>query len=98
MGSPAVSGCTKASSVPSSAGSFFGAWPTSAGQSDSLLRSLSQGAGEFLPSTQDRLFVQSCDLREQPISTSTNAVGLQRHIPATLLFIQPAQQQIHLPM
>jgi hypothetical protein len=40
---------------PLSLGLFFGTWPTSAGQSDSLLRSLSQGAGEFLPSTQDRL-------------------------------------------
>lgn len=53
---------------------------------------------QFLPSSLDRLFVQACDLREQAISTGTDAVGLHRDIPATLLFIQSAQQQIHLPM
>jgi len=79
-------------------GLFFGAWATSAGQSDSLLRSLRQRPGQFLPSALDCLFVQARDLREQPIPTCTNAVGFHRDIPATLLFIQPTKPQIHLPM
>jgi hypothetical protein len=79
-------------------GLFFGARPTCTGQPDSLLRSLSQRPGKFLPSSLDGLFIQTRDLGEQPISTSTNAVGLHCDIPATLLFIQPTQQYIHLPM
>lgn len=76
---------------PLALGLFFCAWPTSAGQPHSLLRSLSQGTCEFLPSRLPGLFIQTRDLREQPISTSTNAGGLHRHIPATLLFIQPTR-------
>jgi hypothetical protein len=44
-----------------------------------------------LPPTLDCLFVQAGDLRELPISPSTNPVGLHRDIPATLLFIQAAR-------
>jgi hypothetical protein len=44
------------------------------------------------------LRIQARDLREQPIATCTHAVGLHRDIPAALLFIQAAQQHIHLPM
>jgi hypothetical protein len=51
-----------------------------------------------LPSRLPGLFIQTSDLGEQLISTSTNALGLHRHIPATLLFIQAAKPQIHLPM
>jgi hypothetical protein len=43
---------------------------------------------QFLPPTLNRPFVQASDLREQPISTKTNSVGLNRDIPARLLFIQ----------
>jgi hypothetical protein len=76
---------------PLALGLFFCAWPTSTGQPYSLLQSLSQGACEFLPSPLDGLFIQARDLHEQPISPSTNALGLHCHIPATLLFIQPAR-------
>jgi hypothetical protein len=51
-----------------------------------------------LPSPLDGLFIQTRDSGQQPISTGTYALGLHRHIPAALLFIQSAQQQIHLPM
>jgi hypothetical protein len=44
------------------------------------------------------LRIQARDLREQPIATCTHAVGLHCDIPAALLFIQAAQQQIHLSM
>jgi hypothetical protein len=44
-----------------------------------------------LPAPLDGLFIQARDLREQPISPSTNALGLHCHIPATLLFIQSAR-------
>jgi hypothetical protein len=79
-------------------GLFFSVWSTGPWQPDSLLWSLRQGAGQFLSSPLDRLFIQARDLREQALSTWTNALGLQRHLPAPLLFIQAAQQQIHLPM
>jgi len=77
---------------------FFGTWPTCAGQSDVLFRSLRKLPGQFFSSPLDRLCVQARDLGEQPISPSANAGGLHRYIPAALLFIQSAQQQIHLPM
>jgi hypothetical protein len=51
-----------------------------------------------LPPTLDGLLVQDRDLGEQPISTRTNPVGLNRDIPATLLFIQATEQEIHLAM
>jgi hypothetical protein len=46
----------------------------------------------------DGLFIQARDLGQQSISPSPDAVGFHRHIPATLLFIQPTEQQIHLSM
>lgn len=79
-------------------GLFFGAWPTGPWQPDPLLWSLRQGASELQPSPLDGLFIQACDLGQQPIATGTYAGGLHRHLPAKLLFIQAAQQQIHLPM
>jgi len=51
-----------------------------------------------LSPTLDRLFAQACDLRKLPISTSSNPIGLYRHIPATLLLIQSAQEEVHLAM
>jgi hypothetical protein len=79
-------------------GLFFGAGPTSAGQTDSLLWPLRKLPGQFFSSPLDRLFVQARDLGEQPIFPSANAGGLHRHLPAALLFIQAAKPQIHRPM
>jgi hypothetical protein len=79
-------------------GLFFSAGPTSAGQSNSLLRPLAIAPRRVLPSPLDGLFIQTRDLGEQPISTATYALGLHRHLPATLLFIQPTKPQIHLSM
>ena len=38
------------------------------------------------------------DLREQPITAMTDLLGLQRHIPAPLLLVQAAEEQVHLSM
>jgi hypothetical protein len=57
-------------------------------------RSVGRSASELVSSCRPRLprlFVQAGDLRKQPISTRTNPVGLNRDIPATLLFIWAAR-------
>jgi hypothetical protein len=88
----------KRPAFPLARGLFFGAGPTCAGQTHALLRSPRKPPSQFLSAPLDGLFIQASDLGEQPISPCAKTIGLHRHIPATLLIIQPTQQQIHLPM
>jgi hypothetical protein len=77
---------------------FFGCWPTSTRQSYPLDWTLSQVVLEFLSPTLNRFGIHSGDLSQELISMRTDPIGLHSHIPATLLFIQATEQQIHLPM
>jgi len=57
-----------------------------------------QGPGQFFTSTPDRLFVEASDLGKEEVTAMADAVGLKGDIPAALLFVQAAEQQIDLLM
>jgi len=77
---------------------FFCCWATSTGQSHPIGWTLSQVVLKFLPPTVNRFGIHAGDLSQELISMRTDPIGLHRHIPATLLFIQATEQQIHLPV
>jgi hypothetical protein len=53
---------------------------------------------ELTPSTADGFHIHPGDLRQQRITAMADLFGLQGHEPPTLLFVQAAEQQIHLMM
>jgi hypothetical protein len=77
---------------------FFGCWPTSTRQAYPLDWTLGQVVLQFLSPTVNRFGIHARDLSQELISMRTDPIGLHRHLPATLLFIQATEQQIHLPM
>src|SRR5579859_2130092 len=56
----------------------FCSWASRAGDTDSLGWSHDPRTCQFLPPPLNCLFVQARNLREEPISPSTNPVGLHR--------------------
>src|SRR5207244_219495 len=77
---------------------FFGARTTAPRQSDMVGRSIAQVVVEFVSAPPDRFRMEAGDLGD-PLETSMPQTHrLARCHPATLLFIQAAQQQIELPM
>jgi len=77
---------------------FFCGWAASTGQSHPIGWTLGQVVLEFLSPTSNRFGIHAGDLSQELISLRTDPIGLHRHIPATLLLIEPTEQQIHLPM
>ena len=63
-----------------------------------LGRPIPQFVVEFIAASPNRFRVQARDLRESLESAMPQTLGLASGDPAALLFIQPAQQQIELPM
>jgi hypothetical protein len=61
-------------------------------------RPITQFVVEFVAAPPDRFRMQSGDLRDALEPTMPETRGLARSHPTTLLFVQPAQQQIELPM
>jgi len=77
---------------------FFGTRATAPVQSDAVGRPIPQFVFEFVPAPPDRFGMQAGDLRDPLESTMPEPHGLTRRHPATLLLVQPAQQQIEVPM
>jgi hypothetical protein len=61
-------------------------------------RSITQLVVEFIATAPDRFRMQASDLRDPLEATVSQPHRFSRSHPATLLLIQPAQQQIELPM
>jgi hypothetical protein len=59
---------------------------------------LGQRRRQFFTAAPDGLFIQPSDLGEQAITTMPNPVRLQCDKPAALLFIEAAEQEVHLAM
>jgi hypothetical protein len=77
---------------------FFDARTPASGPSDMVGRPIPQFVVEFVAASPDRFRVQAGDLRDSLESAMPQTLGLASGDPAALLFIQPAQQQIELPM
>jgi hypothetical protein len=77
---------------------FFRCSAASTRQSHLVGWTLGQVVVEFLSPTLNRFRVHAGDLSQELISMRADPIGLQRHIPATLLLIEPTEQQIQLPM
>jgi hypothetical protein len=77
---------------------FFDARTTSPGQSDQIDWSISQFVVEFVAAPPNGFRMKAGDLRDPLKPTMPQALGLSRRNPTTLLLVQPAQEQIELPM
>jgi hypothetical protein len=77
---------------------FFDARTTSAGQSDLIDGSISQFVVEFVAAPPNRFRMEAGDLGDPLKTTMPQALGLSPRNPTTLLLVQPAQEQIELPM
>jgi len=53
---------------------------------------------QLAPSPADGFHIHPGDLRQQGITAMADLFGLQGHEPSTLLFVQAAEQHIHLMM
>jgi hypothetical protein len=60
--------------------------------------SVLQPISKLLLATLDRFLIHAGDLREQGYAAMTQPVGFHGHIPAALLLIKAAQEQVHLPV
>jgi hypothetical protein len=67
-----------------------------AGGTDVLARTLCQSSLKFTPTGADRSAIQARDPGQQRLPATTDALGLKRNEPATLLLIKPADKQIDL--
>src|SRR5207302_1750739 len=77
---------------------FFGARTTASRQSDMIGRPIAQVIVEFVSVPPDRFRMQAGDLGEPLEASMPQMLRLACCHPAPLLLIQPAQQQIELPM
>jgi hypothetical protein len=77
---------------------FFDPRTTPAGQSDLINGSISQFAVEFVAAPPNRFRMEAGDLGDPLKTAMPQALGLSSRNPTTLLFVQPAQKQIELPM
>jgi hypothetical protein len=77
---------------------FFDARTTSTGQSDLIDGSISQFVVEFVAAPPNRFRMEAGDLGDPLKTTMPQALGLSPRNPTTLLLVQPAQEQIELPM
>jgi hypothetical protein len=75
---------------------FFNQRPPATRQAHSVGWPSLQLGIEFSSTATDGIDMHSCDLGHQGCTTMPQLLGLQGRIPATLLFIQPAEQQVHL--
>src|SRR5712692_10032093 len=76
----------------------FDGWSTSTGLADPVDWSVHQRSRKFLPSTPNRLLVDSSDLKQQSIGSPTHALRLERQVPTALVFVQPTQEEVDLIM
>jgi hypothetical protein len=77
---------------------FFDRWSPATRQAHSIRGPILQVGVEFSSTPADGFDMHSCDLRQQGRAAVSQLLGLQAHVPAALLFIQPAEQQVHLMM
>ena len=75
---------------------FFYRRPPAARQANTICRSILQLVVEFLSTTTNGIDMHPCDLGHQGRTTVSQLLGLQGHIPTTLLLIQTTEQQVHL--
>jgi hypothetical protein len=77
---------------------FFDARSPAAGQANVVGRPIAQFVLEFVAASPDGLRMQAGDLGDALEPAMSQTLGLAGRDPATLLFIQPTQQHIELPM
>jgi len=77
---------------------FFDARTPASGQPDKVDRSIPQLIAEFVAAPPDGFGMQAGDLRDPLEPPMPQTLGLAPGNPATLLLVQPTQQQIELPM
>jgi hypothetical protein len=61
-------------------------------------RPINQVSVQFASTPAYGAHAHACDHRQLPVPTVTNPLGLQRHVPAALLLVQPTKKQVHLVM
>src|SRR5581483_9150615 len=98
MGSPPVAGSISSVRASRICGSFFERRSAGAGMADALGGPSTQVVVAFRAAAADGIDVQAGDAGEQRIAAVPDLLGLQGGEPASLLFIEAAQEQVHVPM
>ena len=77
-------------------GVFFRCFAPATGLANSVRRTICQITGKFTTAPAYRVDIHARDLCQQFGTAMTDPVCFDRNIPTSLLFIQPAQQDIQL--
>jgi hypothetical protein len=77
---------------------FFDRMTPAARQTHTVHGPVSQGVVQFLSPTANGTNVHTCDLGHPRGTTTPQLLGFQGYIPTSLLFVQAAEEQIHLLM
>ena len=77
---------------------FFDRFATATGLANPARWPIGQIFGQFTTASADRVHVHARDLGEQFCTTMTEPLCFDRNVPTSLLFIQSAQQDVHLVM
>jgi hypothetical protein len=79
------------------AGAFFlDCWPRTSALPNSVRGLVGERGHQLFPSTTDRFLIHPGDLEQQPIGSMAEPLQFHGQIPAALLLVEPAQQQVHL--
>ena len=79
-------------------GLSFDGGAAAAGEAYPVGGAVVQRGGEFFPAPADGVDVQARDPGDGPIPAVTELGRLDGGVPAALLLIEPAEQQVHLPV
>jgi hypothetical protein len=79
-------------------GLFFERRASPAGKSDPIGGAILERGRQFVPSPADGIDVQAREPGDEPIPTVPELGTLDGGVPASLLLIEPTEQEIHLPV
>lgn len=79
-------------------GLFFNRRSPAPGLSNAFTGAVDELFIQFSSPTPDGFHIQAGNECQKTIATATHLLGLQRYVPAALLFIQAAQKDVHLVM
>jgi hypothetical protein len=86
------------SKAGTASGTFFEGGAAPAGEPDPIGGALLQRGGQLLPPPADGVDVQPGDAGDGPVAAVAELGGFDGGVPAALLLVEAADQQVHLPV
>jgi hypothetical protein len=98
IGLPPLWSSAKRFSASTRSGSFFQGRTAATPAADALGGESHQGTGQFPSAAPDGFHIQPGDARQLAISAMSSLEGFEGDIPAAMILVQAAQQEIHQAM